>query len=230
MKQYQVIRSKRKTIAISFDRDGNLVVKAPYFLRNYEIDSFVRSKEEWISATSMRLDREKEKQKALRPKLENGEILPYLGEQMLLSVIREDRKRAKVNSVMGRILLVVPYDADYEYRRNALIMWYRKEAAKIIREKAAEFAEKLSVNFMGIHIKDTKSRWGSCSSKGNLNFSWRLVMAPEQVLEYVVIHELCHLRYMDHSEKFWNLVSEFCPAYKQYRKWLRDYGDRLYLF
>lgn len=193
MKQYQVIRSKRKTIAISFDR-------------------------------------EKEKQKALRPKLENGEILPYLGEQMLLSVIREDRKRAKVNSVMGRILLVVPYDADYEYRRNALIMWYRKEAAKIIREKAAEFAEKLSVNFMGIHIKDTKSRWGSCSSKGNLNFSWRLVMAPEQVLEYVVIHELCHLRYMDHSEKFWNLVSEFCPAYKQYRKWLRDYGDRLYLF
>ena len=161
---------------------------------------------------------------------ENGEILPYLGEQMLLSVIREDRKRAKVNSVMGRILLVVPYDADYEYRRNALIMWYRKEAAKIIREKAAEFAEKLSVNFMGIHIKDTKSRWGSCSSKGNLNFSWRLVMAPEQVLEYVVIHELCHLRYMDHSEKFWNLVSEFCPAYKQYRKWLRDYGDRLYLF
>lgn len=166
----------------------------------------------------------------LRLKLENGDILSYLGDQRVLSVIREDRKRAKVNSAMGRILLVVPYEADYECRRSAIEKWYRKEASDIIEEKASEYAACIHVSFQKIHIKDTKSRWGSCSSKGNLNFNWRLVMAPEPVLDYVVIHELCHLRYMDHSKHFWNLVAEFCPSYKQYRKWLKDHGESLYLF
>ena len=166
----------------------------------------------------------------LHLKLENGDVLPYLGEQRVLSVIREDRKRARVSSVMGRILLVVPYKADYEYRRSAIEKWYRKEALDVIEEKASEYAACIHVSFQNVHIKDTKSRWGSCSSRGNLNFSWRLMMAPEPVLDYVVIHELCHLKYMDHSEHFWNLVAEFCPSYKQYRKWLKDNGESLYLF
>lgn len=230
MMQYQLMKSKRKTIAISFDRDGNLIVKAPYFVSNYEIDAFVRSKAEWIEATSIRLKREKEKKEASRLKLVSGDILLYLGEQRTLSVVREDRKRAKVMCAMERLLLFVPYDADYEYRQRALEKWYRKEAADIFCEKAEEFKKYLNVTFTEIHIKDQKSRWGSCSSKGNLNFNWRLVMAPESVLDYVVIHELCHLKHMDHSEQFWTLVSGLCPSYKQYRKWLKEHGESLYLF
>ncbi|MGN1181091.1 MAG: M48 family metallopeptidase [Suilimivivens sp.] len=228
--QYQLIKSKRKTIAISFDGDGNLIVKAPYFVRNYEVEAFVRSKADWIEATAIRLKREKEKRENTRLKLESGDMLPFLGEQRVLTVIREDRKRAKVNCAMERLLVFVPYDAGYEYRREALEKWYRKEASVIIGEKAEEYASRLNVAFKDIHIKDQKSRWGSCSSKGNLNFNWRLVMAPESVLDYVVIHELCHLRYMDHSEHFWNLVSGVCPAYRQYRKWLKENGESLYLF
>lgn len=227
--QYQLIKSKRKTIAISFDRDGNLIVKAPWFVKNYEVDAFVRSKAEWIEATAVRLEREREKKEASKLRLENGDILPYLGEQRVLSVLREDRKRAKVICTAERLLLFVPYDADFEYRRNVLEKWYRKEAAGLISEKAAEYAALLKVTFADIRIKDQKSRWGSCSGKGNLNFNWRLVMAPEPVLCYVIIHELCHLRYMDHSEHFWALVSGICPAYKQYRKWLKEHGEDLYL-
>lgn len=228
--QYQLIKSKRKTVAISFDGDGNLIVKAPWFVSDHEIDAFVRSKADWIEAASARLEREREKKEASRLKLENGDILPYLGERRVLSVIREDRKRARVTCAMERLLLFLPYDADYEYRRNALEKWYRKEAAGIIREKAEEYAVLLKVAFEDIRIKDQKSRWGSCSGKGNLNFNWRLVMAPEPVLDYVVIHELCHLRHMDHSEHFWSLVASLCPAYKQYRKWLKEHGESLYLF
>ncbi len=165
-----------------------------------------------------------------RLRLESGDILPYLGEKRVLSVVRENRKRAKIRRVMERILLFVPDEADYEYRREALEKWYRKEAADIIGEKAGEYAALLHVTYQDIRIKDQKSRWGSCSGRGNLNFNWRLVMAPEPVLDYVVIHELCHLRYMDHSERFWTLVSGICPAFKQYRKWLKEYGDSLYLF
>ena len=225
--QYQLIRSKRKTIAISFDRDGNLVVKAPYFLKNFEIDAFVQSKAEWIKATAIRLAREKERHESSRLKLENGDTLPYLGEQRVLSVIREDRKRAKVCSAMERILLVVPYEADYEYRRNALEKWYRKEASDIIEEKASEYAMRLSVSFQDIHIKDTKSRWGSCSGKGNLNFNCLLMLAPPEVIDYVVIHELCHRKEMNHSRAFCREVEKVMPDYKKSVLWLKNQGSML---
>ncbi|MBD5395437.1 MAG: M48 family metallopeptidase [Lachnospiraceae bacterium] len=226
--EYQLIKSKRKSIAISFDRDGNLIVKAPYFVRNRDIDAFVRSKEDWIEATAIRLKREREKKERERLKLESGDILPLLGNQLLLSVIREDRSRAKITCVRERLLMYVPYDADYEYRQNTLEKWYRKEALAIISKKAAYYAEMLGVRYEDIHIKDQKSRWGSCSGKGNLNFNWRLIMAPEQVLDYVVIHELCHLRHMDHSREFWELVESICPFYKQLKKWLKEHGESLY--
>lgn len=227
--EYQLIKSKRKSIAISFDRDGNLIVKAPYFIRNYEIDAFVRSKADWIEATAIRLRRERERKEKERLKLENGDILPFLGDRLTLTVIRENRKRAKVICAGERLILWVPYDADYEYRQNALEKWYRKEASAVISKKAAYYAKILSVCYEDIHIRDQKSRWGSCSGRGNLNFNWRLIMAPEQVLDYVVIHELCHLRHMDHSREFWELVGSICPSYKQFKGWLKDHGESLYL-
>ena len=104
------------------------------------------------------------------------------------------------------------------------------KAAEYIPERVKYYADIIGTNYGQITIRAQKTRWGSCTAKGNLNFNWRLVMAPEPVLDYVVIHELCHLRYMDHSEHFWNLVAEFCPAYKQYRKWLKEHGESLYLF
>lgn len=162
--------------------------------------------------------------------LENGDILFYLGEKRLLNVMRESRTRAKVRCVMDRILMWVPYEADYEYKRECLEKWYRKEALLVIREKAKEFAKLLAVDFKDIRIKDQKSRWGSCSSKGNLNFNWRIIMAPEPVCDYVVIHELCHLVFMDHSVNFWNLVESICPDYRQYKKWLKENGRQLYPF
>lgn len=162
--------------------------------------------------------------------LESGEELPWLGERRILTVIREERRRAKVKCIMERLLLWVPYEADYEYRRASLEKWYRREAALIIEEKASYYAEVLKVDYQAIHIKDQRSRWGSCSSKKNLNFNWRLIMAPEPVLEYVVIHELCHLRHMNHSADFWKLVESICPGYKQYKRWLKEHGENLYLF
>lgn len=227
--QYQLIKSKRKTIAISFDRDGNLVVKAPYFVRKYEIEAFLLEKSEWIESTRIRLMRAGEEEKKLRLKLESGDELYYLGEKKILTVVREERKRAKINCVMDRLLLYVPYEADYTYKKEQLEKWYRKKAAEVLEDKANAFAGRIGVCFKDIRIKDQKSRWGSCSSKGNLNFNWRIIMAPEPVCDYVVIHELCHLVYMNHSEDFWRLVFTYCSEYKQCRKWLKENGKRLYL-
>ena len=226
--KYQLIKSNRKTIAISFDRDGNLVVKAPLYVGNRDIEDFVRQKSEWIEATALRLKRAREKEAALRPRLQNTDALPYLGDTRILTVICEDRQRAKVISVPGRLILHVPYEADYEYRRSALEQWYRRQAQIVIGEKAREFAALLGVSYAAVRIKDQRSRWGSCSGRGNLNFNWRILMAPEPVCDYVIIHELCHLVHMDHSERFWKLVESVCPQYRRYRTWLREQGKSLY--
>ena len=230
MMKYQLIRSKRKTIAISFDRDGNLIVKAPVWMTSAEIESFVNAKSEWILATDRRLKRAREKELASRLPLERGDLLPYLGEKRELTVIREERSRAKVKCLMGRMLLYVPYEADYEYKREQLEKWYRRQAQEIFAEKAEKFADILAVHFETIRIKDQRSRWGSCSGKRNLNFNWRLIMAPEPVCDYVIIHELCHLVHMDHSREFWLLVESICPDYRQYKNWLRENGKQLYPF
>lgn len=162
--------------------------------------------------------------------LENGDILYYLGDKRTLTVIREPRTRAKVKGVMDRILMWVPYEADFAYKKEQLEKWYRKEAFAVISRKAEEFAGLLSTDFQTIRIKDQKSRWGSCSSKGNLNINWRIIMAPEPVCDYVIIHELCHLVFMDHSIHFWKLVESICPDYRQYKKWLKEKGSLLYPF
>ena len=159
-----------------------------------------------------------------RLKLENGDVLYYLGENRILTVIREDRKRSIVKCVQDRLLLFVPYEADYGEKRRQLEKWYRKEAALVLHQKASEFAKLLSVSFEDVRIKDQKSRWGSCSSKGNLNFNCLLMLTPPEVIDYVVAHELCHLKEMNHSARFWNEVEKIIPTYKEQKKWLKDNG------
>jgi predicted metal-dependent hydrolase len=210
MMEYQLVRSKRKSIAISFDQACDLVVKAPLWVPKGRIDAFVKEKEEWIKATKVRLERAKEEADQSRLRLENGDELYFLGEKRILNVIREDRKRSKVVCAMDRLLMYVPYDADYEYKREQLEKWYRKEAAEILTQKAEEFAKRLGVSFTDIRIKDQKSRWGSCSSKGNLNFNWRIIMAPEPVCDYVVIHELIWYIWII-QKSFGSLLRAFAP-------------------
>lgn len=228
--QYILTRSKRKTIAISFDGDGNLCVKAPFRVSKRVIESFLDEKKEWIEATAVRLKNQRIKEAAERMQLDNGDVLFYLGEALTITVIRENRQRGKVVRVNDRLILTVPYAADYEYKKNLLEKWFRREAAEVLQRKAAEFAKLLSVSYEDIKIKDQKSRWGSCSSKGNLNFNFRIIMAPEKVCDYVVKHELCHLVYLDHSEAFWSLLTSMHPETAECRRWLKENSKKLYPF
>lgn len=227
--EYRLIRSRRKTISISFDENVGLVVKAPYWLDDGRINAFVEAKADWINATRVRLQNARQKSFRERPKLETGELLLYLGEEKILTVVRDARARVRVVNAGDRIIMWVPYEADYELRRLHLEKWYRKEAAFVLEQRAEKYARLLDVTYQKIHIKDQKSRWGSCSGKGNLNFNWRLIMAPDEVLDYVVIHELCHLVHMNHSPDFWSLVEQICPSYAKQKRWLKANGESLYI-
>lgn len=104
---------------------------------------------------------------------------------------------------------------------------FRARAAEIFGRKVAYYAARMGVTYQRITIRDQKTRWGSCSSKGNLNFNWRLLLAPVPVLDYVIVHELAHRREMNHSKRFWDIVGETMPDYETHRRWLRDHGDSL---
>lgn len=119
---------------------------------------------------------------------------------------------------------------EAEIRRlETLEKRYRNAARQQFESRVAYFHRITGGNYTSITVRDQKTRWGSCSSRGTLSFNYRLIFAPPVILDYVVVHELCHLTHMDHSKNFWNMVAAVMPEYKEYRKWLREHGQELTL-
>jgi predicted metal-dependent hydrolase len=145
----------------------------------------------------------------------DGALLPLLGDHVTLRPLPTVSRVAREGAA-----LLVPLSASWAGVED----WYRREARRVLGERAGVHAAALGVSFGRLAVKDTRSRWGSCSSKGNLNFSWRLLLAPYAVMNYVVAHEVAHLRELNHSPRFWAIVEALCPDYRTHRAWLRATG------
>ena len=179
--EYELIRSKRKTLAVQIKPDGSVVVRAPLRYPQREIDRFLRDRADWI-----RVHREK----------------------MLKR--QAEKEEHPVNALT-----------------DAQLRDLKRRASLAFPERTAYFAPLIGVTYGRITIRSQKTRWGSCSAAGNLNFNCLLLLAPPEVLDYVVVHELCHRKFMDHSPRFWAEVARVMPDYRIHRKWLRDNGPRL---
>lgn len=151
-----------------------------------------------------------------------GRSVPFLGERLTLVA---ETGRARVHR-RGHELLV---PADPALAREALERWYRRAARDEIGPRVERAVAALRCDYATLTIRNQRTRWGSCSAAGALSFNWRLLLAPAPVLDYVVWHEACHLRVMDHSPRFWRLVAEHCPDYERHRRWLRREGNTLVL-
>ncbi len=154
----------------------------------------------------------------------NGITLPYLGQEYTLEVriYRSYQKPGVMEE--GKKLVVLTAISDEAVVEKAVREWYAARAKQVIEARVKRYCQELGEQVGAVRIKNVKSRWGSCSSKRNLNFNWRLVMAPMEVLDYVVVHELCHLREMNHSANFWALVGAVLPDYKARSEWLKTCG------
>jgi predicted metal-dependent hydrolase len=148
--------------------------------------------------------------------------VPYLGVDLLL---RAEPGRTRVHR-RGDVLLV---PADEATAHAAIERWYRRQARAEIAPRLDAAAAALGESYTKLTIRDQRTRWGSCSSSGAMSFNWRLLLAPDAVLEYVVRHEACHLAVMDHSPRFWGLMGRLMPGYEVPRRWLRDHGATLVL-
>lgn len=195
----QLILTKRRTISIQIKADGSLIVRAPKCVDKKHIFDFVTKKENWIITTQKKIaDRNLERNKRIA-------MHKWASEDGIL--------------LLGQRL------ANIEFKdKTAQINWYKKEAIKYIEPRLEFFAKKSGYNYNSLKITSARKRWGSCSSRGNINFSWRLIRAPEKIVDYVIAHEVSHLAHKNHSVRFWNFVETLMPDYKIHHKWLRENG------
>jgi predicted metal-dependent hydrolase len=218
--RYQIRRSARaRRMSLRVVPGIGLEVVLPRGFTLREASTMVRRHQGWVLRALDRLTLES----ARRVELVDGAALPFIGGELTLRVV--DGATRNSARRQGDILTVSL--ANGTAPSVAVEGWYRSQAKKLTAERAAIHAAALSVEFGRIAIKDTRSRWGSCSSKGNLNFSWRLLLGPEAVLDYVVAHEVAHLKELNHSPAFWAHVATLCPEFKSHRAWLRKHGRDL---
>ena len=154
----------------------------------------------------------------------DGGIVPYMGQNLRLWIQYEEGLGFAGIRLKDGELRIRTGRTEHDILCRVLKEWYRRAAGLRIPERTAYYARIMKETYNGIRIKDTKTRWGSCSGRRNLNFSFRLILAPEAVMDYVIVHELSHLKFMNHSKDFWNRVEEFCPDYRTQEAWLKENG------
>lgn len=218
----RLIRSKRRTFSIEIEGDGSLVVRVPKRASMRTIEQIIDRRSRWIMKRQ-RLARERHAQ--ARPKeYSNDEEFMYLGRHYRLR-IGDDGGPALAFDNRNFVLSLEHIDDA----RGVFIDWYRDRVYGVISESAAHYSALSGIPFDRIRITSAMKRWGSCNARGNLCFSWRLAMAPPEVIDYVVVHELAHVEHRDHSPRFWNRIEGILPDFRHRRAWLRDNGHRLTL-
>lgn len=190
MKNYKLIRSRRRSVALEINQNAELIIRAPKFTPIYIIEKFVNQKIDWIT----------KKQKIA---IEKKEEIRKLKINLSSEALAKGEKVKKID---------------------------KNEAEKIISSRAKYYSKLTNLKYEKLKITSAKNRWGSCSFKNNINFSIRLAMAPKEVIDYVVIHELCHIKEKNHSKNFWSEVKKIMPEYKQNEKWLKTKGHLLSIF
>ena len=219
MIDYTITRSRRKTIAIYITKDAAVEVRAPLGIRKDEIHCFLMSKQEWIKK-HLHSRRESLKNKS-DFSLSYGDIVCMQGAEYPINP-------SSGNSIGfdGKCFYLPPGLPSEEIRRGVIEI-YIEAAKKVLTHKTVKYSKIMSVTPRAIKVNGAKTRWGSCSGKDSINFSWRLIMADDGVIDYVVVHELAHIIEHNHSPRFWAVVTSILPDYKIRQKRLKELQQRL---
>lgn len=227
---YSLYKQNRKDIRVVIDLINGIVAFVPEKMSEDKIYQALSNKAQWIYTKVQELN---EVNSNVSPKeFVSGEKLMYLGRQYRLKVYREVVDKASFAFKQGRFVATVPSNWAQEkvqYRLEAhLIEWYRKHGLKKIQERATYYENILGVQAQSIQMKTQHKRWGTCTPEGNIYINWRIAMAPIKIIDYIVVHELAHLRIPEHNAAFWKLVRSILPDYEVSKEWLRVHGMELY--
>jgi len=205
---------RRRTIGITVRHDGGLEVAAPSGCRRRHIERAVRDKLPWV--------RRKLAEMASRPPAPrrlwaDGEMLPYLGTSYPLCLVADGGVPVRLRG--GRFLMEPTAAAD---GRRHMVHWYEAHARPLLGRRVDHFAAAVGTSPASIEVKDLGRRWGTCHADGRLRFHWQIVLFPRAVVDYIVVHELAHLRELNHSRRFWGHVEAVLPEYRDCKAWLKD--------
>jgi len=220
---YQLERRQRRTVGLKITADG-LIVHAPKRISQVLLESLIAQKADWI-------------QKKLNARNENkipalqwldGEQLLLLGNTVTLALKHDTRSRA-VNHQPGLLALAMPNHDDESAVYRKVLQWYKKQALTDFSRRLEIFSARLGVALPKLLISNARTRWGSCNSKKEVRLNWRLLQAPPHLINYVICHELAHLKEMNHSARFWAVVASIYPDYKAAEKELKVWSPRLHV-
>ena len=218
MIEYTLSRSNRKTVAL-YVRDGFIEVRAPKRMAKRDIDRFVASKEQWAKRKLAELKKRAEEKREFL--LNYGELVTYRGKEYPIT------GRQGIDSGIDYAGFYMPEGLTEAHIKENCIQIYRENANLYLPERTFYFAEILSVRPKSVKISNAKSLWGSCSRKKSINYSWRIMMADDDVIDYLVVHELAHLIELNHSARYWKIVEKLLPDYRARRAKLRTLQKKL---
>ena len=224
--EFKIEFRNRDTMSISVEPPNNILVVAPTGTPEENIKEIVKSRGKWIvqklfefrNIDAKRVNRE----------FVNGESFMYLGRNYSLQIHVDDtlQNNFKVKLFRGKFHVYVKEKSD-EIIKQAMETWYREKTEEQIRKRIKYYQKYFEKKPSDIKVKEQKKRWASCTSKNELLFNWRCGMAKATAIDYIVVHEMCHMYYKNHSQEFWDLVASVISDYESRKEWLRDYGIRM---
>ncbi len=223
---YTLIRSKKRkrTLSLRIGDDGRVIVQVPYRTADRDVASFVRAKQGWIEK-NLTLHRQHSRERGKPRRFVPNDTFPYLGDIYPLEICERGKGQPLV-LVHGSFQLD---RGSHEKARELFVKWYAGRAKEIIAERVDHYRRQLGFPPVEVRITGAQSRYGSCSADNRLSFSWRLIMAPYPVIDYVIMHELAHVKHKNHSKRFWGFVEEMDPDYRKHRQWLNENNHLLML-
>lgn len=215
----------RQTTDIVIERDGRISVRPPKRMTPEQVDSIVLRKRMWIYR-NLADWRDLNATRVVREWV-NGEAFPYLGSNYRLLLVGQQEEALKLKEGRFCLLRSVVDQGGKDAAHQAFQEFYEEKGRERLSKRVAALAAKVGVQPGRISVKELGYRWASCLSDGSLHFHWKCMMAPGTIIDYIVVHELCHLRHRDHSVAFWNEVDKVLPDYRERKEWLRARGAEL---
>ncbi len=212
----------QRSVNIIVDNSGKVKITAGKTTSLKVLQNFLEKNKSWIEGHLKKV--EQDQLKYPPKKVVSGEFFLFLGRLLEIDIISSPNKRTQVKLVGCKIIVSASAKDLSEplMLQASLNKFYKKSGVEVLKKVIHEQSLRMNLFPKKLSFRAQKTRWGSCSSEGNISMNWKLIFAPPEVLEYVVIHELAHLKHQDHSQKFWNLVQQFSPDYKEHKNWLRE--------
>jgi hypothetical protein len=228
MVDYELIKSNRKSVEIQLKSNGQLVIKGPKKINQEQCEKILMQKWDWI-LENLEKFKERQSQQEGRTYMDE-EIFYILEEKISLKILRQNLKSSKLKKIEREWILSIPSDWDKEKIIAVLIPHFKSTLKKYLEARIKYYEPKFSKKVKSLTIRNQSTKWGSCSSKQGLNFNYRLIFAPLEIIDYLVVHEMSHLEHMNHSKSYWKKVYTVMSDYEKKDQWLKKNGHKLSVY